>query len=106
MGKTAVHAATRGQSVLDLSVAGPVLHDLLHSQGRLPGNEIAERGMEVLRLLTNGRTNKKIAAALSIGEEMIKTHVGNILAKLQLAHLTQAVIYALKEGLISLEELG
>lgn len=103
---TAVRAAARGQSILDPSVAGSVLQDLLHSQERLPGNELTEREMEVLRQLANGRTNKEIAAALTIGEETVKTHVGNILAKLQLAHRTQAVIYALKEGLISLDELG
>ena len=102
---TAVRAAARGQSVLDPSVAGSVLHDLLHSQKGLPGNELTEREMEVLRQLANGRTNKEIAAALTIGEETVKTHVGNILAKLQLAHRTQAVIYTLKEGLISLDEV-
>jgi two-component system, NarL family, response regulator LiaR len=103
---TAVRAAARGQSILDPSVAGSVLQDLLHSQERLPGNELTEREMEVLRQLANGRTNKEIATALTIGEETVKTHVGNILAKLQLAHRTQAVIYALKEGLISIDELG
>ena len=102
---TAVRAAARGQSVLDPSVAGSVLQDLLRSQEGLPGSELTEREMEVLRQLANGRTNKEIAAALTIGEETVKTHVGNILAKLQLAHRTQAVIYALKEGLISLDEL-
>ena len=102
---TAVRAAARGQSVLDPSVAGSVLQDLLRSQEGLPGSELTDREMAVLRQLANGRTNKEIAAALTIGEETVKTHVGNILAKLQLAHRTQAVIYALKEGLISLDEV-
>jgi two-component system, NarL family, response regulator LiaR len=102
---TAVRAAARGQSILDPGVAGSVLQDLLRSQEGLPGSELTEREMEVLRQLANGHTNKEIAAALTIGEETVKTHVGNILAKLQLAHRTQAVIYALKEGLISLNEV-
>jgi len=36
-----------------------------------------------------------------VGEETVKSHVGNILAKLHLAHRTQAMIYALKQGLVS-----
>lgn len=99
----AVRAAARGQTVLDPSIAGTVLHDLV--RGKLPGSELTEREMDVLRQLANGRTNKQIAEALVVGEETVKTHVGNILAKLQLAHRGQAIIYALKQGLITLEEL-
>ncbi len=99
----AVRAAARGQSVLDPSIAGSVLQDLV--RGRLPGSELTEREMDVLRQLANGRTNKQIAEALVVGEETVKTHVGNILAKLQLAHRGQAIIYALKQGVITLEEL-
>lgn len=100
---SAVRAAAQDQSVLDPNVAGTVLQDL--SQGSLPGQDLTEREMDVLRQLANGRTNKEIAEALVISQETVKTHVGNILAKLQLAHRTQAVIYALKQGLISLDEL-
>ncbi len=100
---SAVRAAARGQSVLDPSIAGSVLQDLL--RGRLPGSELTEREMDVLRQLANGRTNKQIAEVLVISEETVKTHVGNILAKLQLAHRGQAILYALKQGLISLDEL-
>ncbi|MDX2141453.1 MAG: response regulator transcription factor [Chloroflexota bacterium] len=100
---SAVRAAARGQSVLDPSIAGSVLHDLV--RGRLPGNELTEREMDVLRQLANGRTNRQIAEALVVSEETIKTHVGNILSKLQLAHRGQAIIYALKQGVISVEEL-
>lgn len=99
----AVRAAAQDQSVLDPNVAGTVLQDL--AQGSLPGQDLTEREMDVLRQLANGRTNKEIAQTLVISQETVKTHVGNILAKLQLAHRTQAVIYALKQGLISLDEL-
>ena len=99
----AVRAAARGQSMLDPSIAGSVLHDLV--RGKLPGSELTEREMDVLRQLANGRTNKQIAETLVVSEETVKTHVGNILAKLQLAHRGQAIVYALKQGLISLDEL-
>jgi NarL family two-component system response regulator LiaR len=99
----AVRAAARGQSVLDPSIAGSVLQDLI--RGKLPGSELTEREMDVLRQLANGRTNRQIAEMLVVSEETVKTHVGNILAKLQLAHRGQAIVYALKQGLITLEEL-
>jgi NarL family two-component system response regulator LiaR len=100
---SAVRSAARGQSVLDPSIAGSVLRDLV--RGRLPGNDLTEREMDVLRQLANGRTNRQIAETLVVSEETIKTHVANILAKLQLAHRGQAMIYALKQGVITVEEL-
>lgn len=59
----------------------------------------------MLRQLAHGRTNREIADTLHVSEETVKTHVGNILSKLQLGHRTQAVIYALKQGLLSLDEI-
>lgn len=99
----AVRAAARGQSLLDPTVAGAVLHEL--ARDRTPGNELTEREREVLGQLARGLTNKQIADALFISEETVKTHVGNILSKLHLAHRSQAIIYALKKGLIALDDL-
>lgn len=99
----AIRGAARGQSVIDPSIAGIVMQDML--QGNWPGHELTDREMTVLRQLAHGRTNREIAEHLFISEETVKTHVGNILTKLQLAHRTQAVIYALKRGLIALDEL-
>jgi NarL family two-component system response regulator LiaR len=99
----AVRAAARGQSVLDPAIAGSVLQDLVGSDQ--VGHSLTEREMDVLRLLAHGRTNAEIAEELVVGTETVKTHVGNILAKLHLAHRTQAAIRALKEGLISLDEI-
>jgi NarL family two-component system response regulator LiaR len=58
-----------------------------------------------LQHLALGRTNKEIAEIMIVSPETIKTHVGNILTKLQLAHRSQVVIYALKQGLISLDDI-
>jgi two-component system, NarL family, response regulator LiaR len=60
----------------------------------------------VLRQLVLGHTNREIAAALVVSGETVKTHVANILTKLQLAHRTQVTIYALKRGLISLDQIN
>lgn len=59
----------------------------------------------MLRQLAHGHTNREIAEALFVSEETVKTHIGNILGKLQLTHRTQALIYALKNKLISLDDL-
>lgn len=99
----AVRAAARGQSMLDPAIAGSVLQELVSSVKIM--EDLTDREMEVLRLLAHGRTNREIAEELVVGAETVKTHVGNILAKLHLAHRTQAVIHALKRGLISLDEI-
>jgi len=99
----AVRGAAHGQSVLDPTVAGSVLQELMRNS-RL-GAELTERETAVLRQLAHGRTNREIAETLIISEETVKTHVGNILAKLHLAHRTQAALYALKQGLVTLDEL-
>jgi NarL family two-component system response regulator LiaR len=99
----AVRAAVRGQSMIDPAVASTVLQEM--ARGGLTGGELTEREIEVLRQLAHGCTNREIAEALFISEETVKTHIGNILSKLHLAHRTQAVIYAIKQGLVSLDEL-
>jgi NarL family two-component system response regulator LiaR len=99
----AVQAAARGRSMLDPAIAGSVLQDLVSSAK--VKDDLTEREMEVLRLLAHGRTNREIAEELIVSAETVKTHVGNVLAKLHLAHRTQAVIHALKQGLISLDEI-
>lgn len=99
----AVRAAARGRSFIDPSVAGTALLDL--TRGGPPEEELTERELTVLRQLAHGRTNREIADALFISEETVKTHLGNILSKLQLTHRTQALIYALKHNLISLDDL-
>jgi NarL family two-component system response regulator LiaR len=98
-----VRAAARGQSLLDPAIAGSVLQDLVRNTK--VRHDLTEREMEVLRLLAHGLTNREIATELVVSEETVKTHVGNILAKLHLAHRTQAVIHALQQGLISLDEI-
>ena len=100
---TAVRSAARGQSVMDPAVASSVLQELVAHTAT--SNDLTEREMTVLRLLAHGRTNREIAAELNVGDETVKTHVGNILSKLQMAQRTQAVIVALKQGLISLDEI-
>jgi NarL family two-component system response regulator LiaR len=99
----AVHAAARGESVLDASVAARVLQEM-RGRRRDPVDELSKREVEVLRALARGRSNREIAAALGIGEETVKTHVSNILSKLHLADRTQAAIFGLQRRLVPLDE--
>ena len=64
-----------------------------------PEDGLTDREQEVLQLIADGMTNREIADRLVISEKTVKTHVSNILNKLQLDDRTQAAIYALRHGL-------
>lgn len=59
---------------------------------------LTKREREVLREIAKGRSNKEIAAELHITEQTVKTHVSNVLAKLEVDDRTQAALYAVKHG--------
>jgi len=97
----AVRAAARGESVLAPSVAARLLQEV--RRDRAPLDSLSKREQDVLILLARGRSNKEIGRALFIGEETVKTHVSNILAKLHLPDRRQAAIYALQRRLVPLD---
>jgi NarL family two-component system response regulator LiaR len=65
---------------------------------------LTDRETEVLLLLAKGYDNKEIADKLVIAEVTVRTHISRILSKLHLANRVQATLYALREGLTSLED--
>jgi NarL family two-component system response regulator LiaR len=98
-----VHA---GESSLHPVIARKVLQELSHPSGRPPTPDpLTPRELEVLRLVAQGRDNREIADALVISDTTVRTHVSNILNKLHLASRTQAALYALREGLASLDDM-
>ncbi len=103
----AVRQVHRGESSLHPVIARRVLQELLRPSDRPePPEQLTERELEVLKLLGQGKLNHEIAAELVISDATVRTHVSNILAKLQLASRTQAALYAVREGLASLEPRG
>jgi NarL family two-component system response regulator LiaR len=68
------------------------------------GDSLTEREVDVLRLVAHGHSNQQIADQLSICEGTVRVHVSNILSKLHVASRTQAALYALREGLATLDE--
>jgi DNA-binding NarL/FixJ family response regulator len=62
--------------------------------------ELTKRELDVLKEISNGKSNKEIAASLFITEKTVKTHVSNLLSKLELADRTQAALYAVRNQLV------
>jgi NarL family two-component system response regulator LiaR len=99
----ALRKAARGEAVLHQRVAAKLMDAL--RRGGEPGSEVLEslsqREREVLTLMAEGLSNQKIAERLGIGEKTVKTHVSNVLGKLNVSDRTQAAVYAWKSGLKS-----
>jgi NarL family two-component system response regulator LiaR len=96
----AVRAVAQGRTYIDPAVARQVANASPWKE------ELTARETEVLKYLVQGRSNREIAEALTISEETVKTHVGRVLAKLEAENRAQAIVQALRHGLVSLEELG
>lgn len=95
----AVRSTYHGQSVLEPEVTGKMMVKMRQKTQQLPHEELTSREMEILLLMTEGKTNQEIADELFIALKTVKTHVSNILSKLQVQDRTQAVIYAFKHSL-------
>jgi NarL family two-component system response regulator LiaR len=102
----AIQQVYRGEPSLDPPIARKVLMELSRPPKKpLTTDPLTEREMEVLRLVAQGKSNRDMAEELVITEATARTHVSNILSKLHLASRTQAALYALREGLASLEDV-
>lgn len=95
----------RGELSIHPTIARKVIQELNHpAKEPLTPSPMTEREVEILQLLAQGMENKAIAAKLVVRDATVRTHVSNILRKLQLANRVQATLYALRTGLTSLEE--
>jgi NarL family two-component system response regulator LiaR len=99
----AIRAAHRGEARLHPDIARKLMEQVAHQAG--PARQglvqnLTERELDVIRLVAQGRSNAEIAQELVISDKTVKTHVSNILSKLDLQDRTQLAIYAIKNGLI------
>jgi NarL family two-component system response regulator LiaR len=100
----AIREVYSGESSLHPVIARKVLQELSKPSKQPPTPDpLTPREMEVLRLVAQGLGNQEIAEELVISEATVRTHVSRILDKLHLASRTQAALYALREGIASLD---
>ncbi|MEV7424003.1 MULTISPECIES: response regulator transcription factor [unclassified Streptomyces] len=96
----AIRSVHAGHVLLQPEVAGALLaQDDPAGGGQGRGTSLTEREREVLGLIADGRSNREIARALVLSEKTVKTHVSNILMKLDLSDRTQAALWAVRHGL-------
>ncbi|MBT2504304.1 response regulator transcription factor [Streptomyces sp. ISL-98] len=94
----AIRSVHAGHVLLQPEVAGALLSQDEGNGGTGRGNTLTEREREVLTLIADGRSNREIARALVLSEKTVKTHVSNILMKLDLSDRTQAALWAVRHG--------
>ncbi len=101
----AIRAVHRGEARLHPDIARKLMAQVAQQaapgrEAQAPDADLTEREREVMRLVAEGCSNHDIAQRLFISDRTVKTHVSNILSKLNLQDRTQLAIYALKHGLV------
>jgi DNA-binding NarL/FixJ family response regulator len=97
----AIRAAHRGELQLDPAVARQLMSTLQGAPRADSAAELTPRELDVVSLVGEGRANKEIGAHLGISERTARTHVSNILRKLQLTSRTQLALWAVGEGVVT-----
>jgi NarL family two-component system response regulator LiaR len=98
----AIRAVAHGESLLGPTIAQKVMRQF----SALPGkqaplvDDLTPREMEVLKLIAGGLSNKQIAEALVLSEKTVKNHINNIFSKLHVYDRSQAMLYAIRQGLV------
>ncbi|MGX7199946.1 response regulator [Enterococcus nangangensis] len=95
----AIRATFRGERVLEPEVTTKMMERLAQKNRPVLHEDLTNREREILLLIAKGRSNQEIADELFITLKTVKTHVSNILAKLEVEDRTQAAIYAFKHHL-------
>jgi NarL family two-component system response regulator LiaR len=100
----AIYDVHRGDSSLHPTIARKLIREINQPSDLPPTDDpLTEREAEVLKLVAQGLSNQEIANGLFISPRTVGAHVGNILSKLHLANRVQATLYALREGVASLD---
>ena len=106
---SAVRAVRSGESVLHPVVARKVLKRFMPSEHEVKVSsreQVSERELEVLKLAAKGMSNKEIADELSLSVRTVQAHLAHIFNKVQVGSRTEAILYGLREGWFSLEDIS
>jgi DNA-binding NarL/FixJ family response regulator len=104
----AIHTVNAGNTIIAPDLAQKMLNTFEGGRSRSPQLSpppLTERELEVIRALAQGMSDRQIAGSLGISEKTVRNHTSNIYRKLHIFDRTQAVIYAIREGVIDVEEL-
>lgn len=105
----AIRAVHAGESVLHPAVARKVLNHFVPATGKSsrqrPAEVLSERELDVLRLASQGLSNQDIADKLILSLRTVQAHFSHIFNKLQVSSRTEAVVRALKEGWVTLDDV-
>jgi DNA-binding NarL/FixJ family response regulator len=101
----AVRAAAKGESLISTSVARKLIEEITEPASRKKRKEegfeeLSQREVDVIKLMTRGYNNRQIAEILFISEHTVKVHIRNIFRKIGVADRTNAVLWALERGLV------
>lgn len=105
---SAIQRVAEGETLLGAEMAASVLDEFSKVREEAPAQpgqplELTEREATILRLLAKGASNQEIAAALKVSEKTVRNRLSEIFSKLRLNNRTQAALYALREGIATLE---
>ena len=95
----AIETIARGDAMLDPTITGQVLAKLRDTTRSEAFTNLTDQELRVLALITQGKTNKEIAADLYVGEGTVRNYVSNILDKLSLSNRAEATAYAVRHNL-------
>ena len=98
----AIRDTYQGDGVFEPQVTDKLVNRIQMKQQHFPHDDLTQRELEVLLLIAQGKSNQEIADELFITLKTVKTHVSNILSKLEVEDRTQATIYAFKHQLIKM----
>jgi DNA-binding NarL/FixJ family response regulator len=103
----AIRTVHAGATIIAPDLAQKMLNTFVSgtSGGAIAPPPLTERELEVIRALAQGMSDRQIAGSLGISEKTVRNHTSNIYRKLHIFDRTQAVIYAIREGVIDVEEL-
>lgn len=100
----AIHATFAGVPVMQPEIAQKLMREIQNQDGtQAIENTLTEREIDILQHLAQGKSNQQIADDLFLSERTVRTHITNILSKLGLTNRTQAVLYALREGIAHMQ---